>query len=138
MKVFNNNAETLFEIKNNLSILVGIMLEKQVDTPDANLHVEANTDRDRVMLYAGNTGLRGKSYVSFYGTDEVSYWAAAKEFLEDLPSKEETNKATFNNLVGGLIDTAKKLGIDEEFVKPLKETRKALTENLLTYTKENA
>ncbi|MCA0846086.1 hypothetical protein [Salipiger thiooxidans] len=54
-----------------------------------------------------------------------------------LPSIEEANLREFQRSLGHLIDKGRYLGIDVAFVNPLAETAKRLSENALTFHKDD-
>ncbi len=57
----------------------------------------------------------------------------AKEVLEAIPPKADRDKAEFARLLANAIDKGRDIGVEVEFLNPLTETMKRLSENALTY-----
>ena len=55
----------------------------------------------------------------------------ASSLISHLPSKEDADKADFIKQLGGLIDRGNEIGLDVDFMSPLTESMKALSENIL-------
>ena len=127
---------TLEKVAANLQIIVDMLLEKEVVMPEVSHTMSSdNVDRDRISMYGSDKGLDGESYRNFFSHSGENCWVSAYRFADNLPPKQEVHKRTFNKELGDLIDLANSTGIEEEFIAPLKTTRKALTENLLTHNK---
>lgn len=57
----------------------------------------------------------------------------AKEILEAIPLKADRDKAEFARLLANAIDKGRAIGVEVEFLNPLTETMKRLSENALTF-----
>lgn len=57
----------------------------------------------------------------------------AKEILEAIPPKADRDKAEFARLLANAIDKGRSIGVEVEFLNPLTETMKRLSENALTF-----
>ena len=57
----------------------------------------------------------------------------AKEILEAIPPKADRDKAEFARLLANAIDKGRAIGVEVEFLNPLTEAMKRLSENALTY-----
>lgn len=57
----------------------------------------------------------------------------AKEILQSIPPKAERDRAEFTRLLANAIDKGRTIGIEVDFLNPLTETMKRLSENALTY-----
>lgn len=58
--------------------------------------------------------------------------ARARKFIAELPTAEETKFREFMGALGNVIDLGRKNGIEVDFINPLTETMKRLSENALT------
>jgi len=58
--------------------------------------------------------------------------AKARKFIAELPTAEETKFREFMGALGNVIDLGRKNGIEVDFINPLTETMKRLSENALT------
>ena len=59
--------------------------------------------------------------------------AMAHYILNSIPTKEDRDKADFMRSLANAIDKGKSIGIDVEFLNPLKETMQRISENALTH-----
>lgn len=64
--------------------------------------------------------------------------AKAMDFISGLPSAEDAKLHHFMGKLGNLIDAGKDEGIDLDYLNPLLETMKRLSENVITYQPEPA
>lgn len=67
------------------------------------------------------------------GDDMPEALQNAKEILEAIPPKEDRDKAEFTRLLANVIDKGRSIGIEVDFLNPLTETMKRLSENAITY-----
>lgn len=58
--------------------------------------------------------------------------AKARKFIAELPTAEETKFREFMGALGNVIELGRKNGIEVDFINPLTETMKRLSENALT------
>ncbi len=56
----------------------------------------------------------------------------ARKFIAELPTAEETKFREFMGALGNVIELGRKNGIEVDFINPLTETMKRLSENALT------
>lgn len=66
------------------------------------------------------------------GDDPSKLIARARKFIAELPTAEETKFREFMGALGNVIELGRKNGIEVEFINPLTETMKRLSENALT------
>lgn len=59
--------------------------------------------------------------------------AEAVKFIDGLPSAEQAKLQEFMGKLGGLIDAGRSEGIDVDYLNPLVDTMKRLSENVITY-----
>lgn len=69
---------------------------------------------------------------SFRGADVQKIIKDARRFIAKLPSAKEAKFNEFMGALGNVIDLGRKNGIEVEFINPLTETMKRLSENTLT------
>lgn len=108
--------------------------------PEATFLIEANT-RTNLMLtwekpFCGNSWER--EYKHCQGDTFEQSAAEALAFINDLPSSEQAKLRNFMSKLGSLIDAGKDEGIDVDYLNPLLDTMKRLSENALTYQPERA
>jgi hypothetical protein len=74
-------------------------------------------------------GLNSKFII---GESPQDVFEETKAFVMALPNKEDGNKQAFMADLASVIDKGKDLGIDVEFLNPLVEQVRALSENIIT------
>jgi hypothetical protein len=57
----------------------------------------------------------------------------ARDIITAIPPKEERDRAEFTRLLANAIDKGRSIGIEVDFLNPLTETMKRLSENAITY-----
>lgn len=66
------------------------------------------------------------------GESPQDVFEETKAFVMALPNKEDRNKQSFMAELASVIDKGKDLGIDVEFLNPLIEQMRSLSENIIT------
>ncbi|MGV0879474.1 hypothetical protein V6767_20275 [Martelella sp. FLE1502] len=56
----------------------------------------------------------------------------ANRYLDKIPSKEDRQKRELANLLAKVIDKGNEYGVEVEFMNPLRETMRKLSENIIT------
>lgn len=74
-----------------------------------------------------------RDYKSFSGKDFDEALGKATAFIEELPSAEQARLHAFMGQLGNLIDAGRAEGIAVDFMNPLVETMKRLSENVITH-----
>jgi hypothetical protein len=72
-------------------------------------------------------------YKHFSGKDFAEALAGAVAFINELPSAEQAKLHNFMGKLGHIIDAAKDDGIEVDYLNPLLDTMKRLSENVITY-----
>lgn len=131
---------TVTEIQAALAGLVAAMVEKGVVTPSAQLQLR---DAGKCSIHAdggdgGGEPFNGERYFVEFGDTPAEAIEKAREYIAALPSPEEAGAHEYMRAVAKAIDTGKRNGIADEYVSPLRGVNMAMTENLLTHSKEDA
>jgi hypothetical protein len=126
---------TIEEIYAAINTMPAMLSAKGRVKPRVTIEFEANT---RVIvwlrwqvdkpLYSGQDDLQG-----VYGNTADEAVAEALSIIEGLPSAKEARLHAFMADLGHLIDDGRSVGIDVEYLNPLTETMKRLSENIITY-----
>lgn len=126
---------TIDEIYAGINPLPAMLSAKGKVNPSVQLHVEANAHITVQMKWQkfGSDREWDCDYEFFHGDDFASALAKAIEFVTGLPSAEQAKLHHFMGKLGRLIDAGKSEGIAVEFMNPLIDTMKRLSENALTY-----
>ena len=121
---------TVKDLNDAINTMAEMMLEKGIVGP--NPKFELDQGGADIWLHASSTIGRKDCHVFSGATFDDVYYQAT-DFIASLPSAEE--KATHDYLakIASAVDFAKDNGIDEAYVKPLRDVSCAMTENLLTH-----
>ena len=127
--------ETIEEIYAALNPLPATLTEKGKASPVVKFDLEANAGISITMnwqkRYSSNTWDR--EYQCFMGNDFAMAFAKASAFIRDLPSAEQAVLHDFMGKLGRLIDAGKSDGIAVDFLNPLLDSMRRLSENVITY-----
>jgi hypothetical protein len=122
-------------IQKRIDKMPAAMSAKGLYLPEAEFVLNANGNC-RVALRWYKSAEDKEYYRSsaewFRGGSIADQLDAADQFIAGLPSKQETQFREFMGALGNVIDLGKSNGIEVEFLNPLTETMKRLSENALT------
>lgn len=130
-------------IRSRLDASAAVMLAKGLPKPEVEFTVKSNEEPkiylwwDKLFDVRSNYGSR-KNLHSIRGESIEAMLDAADAFIAALPSAEETRHANFMAALGDVIDLGRQNNIKVEYVNPLVETMKRLSENVLTHQKAAA
>ena len=118
-------------VQGRMDDLSRAMLAKGLRNPEAQFHIQAHVAPLVYMRWEDGTAF-GKCEVI---RDPDHYQAIADAFalIEGLPSAEEAKRQHFMTSLAKVIDLGRENGIEVDFLNPLTETMKRLSENALTY-----
>lgn len=126
---------TINEIYAAINPLPAMLSEKGKVKPEAIVHIEANARINLMMSwekpYSTNSWEREYKHCQCETFDEALREAVA--FIGDLPSAEQAKLHHFMGKLGNLIDAGKDDGIALDYLNPLLDTMKRLSENVITY-----
>ncbi len=126
---------TIAEIYEALNPLPTLLSAKGKGRPEVRFMLDANAAFGIFMSWAKEDARHE------YETDCEYFHAAtfaealerARAFITELPSAEQAKLHGFMGKLGRLIDAGNAVGIDVEYVNPLVETMKRLSEAAITY-----
>lgn len=119
-------------IQEKIDDLARAMLAKGLRNPSAMFWIEAHV-APRVYMHWGIHGQGDDRSEVVRDPDIGQAIADAFALIASLPSPEEAKRQQFMTDLAKLIDTGRENGIEIEFINPLTETMKRLSENALTY-----
>lgn len=132
------------EIQTRLDQMPAAMSAKGKREPDATFWFNANSAMSLILRWKRTAG----DPATLYGSDNITQHIAGVDIAEMLdkadaliamlPSIEEARMAEFTNLLAQTIELGNAHGIDVQFVNPLTEAMKRLSENALTHQPEQA
>jgi hypothetical protein len=126
---------TIDEIYAAINPIPGMLTAKGKVKPEVAFRIEANAavgiSLSYQKAYAANTW--DNEYHHFNGDDFAAALGEALAFIDDLPSAEDAKLHNFMGKLGSLIDFARDDGIKVDYLNPLLETMKRLSENVITH-----
>lgn len=126
---------TIEEIYATINPLPAKLSEKGKACPEVVVMINANAGLSIYMSwkkpYSGNDWERSGEV--FSGSTFEACHAEAIAFVNGLPSAKEAKLHHFMGKLGNLIDVAKDDGIECDYLNPLLDTMKRLSENVITY-----
>ena len=103
--------------------------------PEVDVRIEANAGINISMNWRKphSSNDWDKNYECFLGEDFAAALDKAISFIEFLPSEEQAKLHHFMGQLGKLIDAGKSDGIEVDYLNPLLDTMKRLSENVITH-----
>lgn len=134
------SAMTINDIYTAINPLPAMLTAKGKISPEVSFRIEANAGVWIAMNWRKSLARPDydKNYEHFLGVDFHEAMLKAVKFIEALPSAKQAQLNDFMGHLGKVIDEGKAAGIDVDYLNPLLDTMKRLSENALTYvSKEN-
>jgi hypothetical protein len=125
------------EIQLRLDALSNAMTAAHLKQPAPCIILNPHAD-SCVMVRWGSYRDGDEAVNCFRAVDLADAFAEAEAFLTTIPSQSERERTEFLNAVGKAAELGRQYGIDAEFVNPLTEAMKRLSENALTHQGEVA
>jgi hypothetical protein len=127
--------KTISDIYAAINPLPAMLSEKGKVSPVVEFRVEANAGIEITMnwrkSYSNNEW--GKNYECFLGDDFDQAIKKAVAYIKALPTAEQAKLNNFMGKLGKLIDAGKSEGIDVDYLNPLLDSMKRLSENVITH-----
>jgi hypothetical protein len=129
------NTTTIEEIYAALNPLPAKLSEKGKVSPSVSLVIEANAGVCITMNWKKPHAVHSweNDYQSFLGNTFQETLDKAVAFIDDLPTAEQAKLHDFMGQLGRLIDAGRSDGIAVDYMNPLLDTMKRLSENVITY-----
>lgn len=126
---------TIADIHAAINPLPALLSKKGKVTPKVTFTTEANAGAHISMSwrkpYAYNDWEH--EYECFTGEDFATALGKATSFIKELPDARQAKLNHFMGKLGKLIDAGKDDGIAVDYLNPLLDTMKRLSENILTF-----
>lgn len=125
---------TIKDIYDAINPMPAMLSAKGKRLPEVQIHIEANAKTKLVMSWVkfGAEKDWERDYKVFVGAFDAMAIEAVN-FINQLPDGETEKLHHFMGQLGKLIDIGNAHGIKVEYLNPLTETMKRLSENILTY-----
>jgi hypothetical protein len=126
---------TIAEIYEALNPLPALLSAKGKVNPEVDFRLEANADFSVSMSWKKDDARHeyDRDYEYYRAETFAQAVGCARAFIAALPSAEQAKLHAFMGQLGRLIDSGNAVGIDVEYVNPLVETMKRLSEAAITY-----
>lgn len=119
-------------IQQKIDDLSRAMLAKGLRNPEAQVMIQAHV-APVVYMHWGGWGEPDERTEFVRDPDIGQAITDAFALVESLPSPEEAKRQQFMTSLAKVIDLGRENGIEVDFLNPLTETMKRLSENALTY-----
>jgi hypothetical protein len=130
---------TIAEVQKRVDAMPAAMSAKGLREPHAQISVRANEQlqgylkwKDKKSLYGGD------GYEFIAGKTPSDVLAKMDAFIAKLPNPEETRMKEFMAALSDVIELGRQNGIEVDFVNPLVETMRRLSENVVTFQRKAA
>jgi hypothetical protein len=126
---------TIADIYAAINPLPAMLSEKGKAIPEVEFRIEANAGVIISMTWRKRHARDDwdKEYHSFLGNSFEESFQKAIAFIKKLPSAEQDKLHHFMGALGKLIDAGKSDGIAVDYLNPLLDSMKRLSENVITY-----
>lgn len=126
---------TIDEIYAAINPLPAMLSAKGKVKPEVQMLLDANAGISILMSWDKRyaTYSYERDYKTFMGGSFQESLAKAIEFIKELPSAEQAKLHDFMGKLGKLIDAGKEDGIALDYMNPLIDSMKRLSENVITY-----
>jgi hypothetical protein len=126
---------TIDDIYAAINPLPAMLTAKGKIKPEVSLSIEANAGFAISMNWDKRHAKYSyeRDYKTFLGASFEEALSKAKTFINELPSADQARLHEFMGALGKLIDSGKADGIAVDFMNPLLDTMKRLSENVITH-----
>lgn len=127
----------LMEIQTRLDRLMGAMVAKGMVAPSATYFLKSG-DKEPTFWIEWSAPNPGMAYGSerksqFFDMKDGDYFEQADAWVATQPDAQERKTRDFQAALGRLIDLGRDNGIEVDYLNPLMETAKRLSENAITH-----
>ena len=124
------------EIQTRINAISKGMLEKGLRKPSASFRQECNKQPEVYLRWEDptkpDTAFRNDRYSFLMAETPAEVLTKAEHFVSSLPSAEDARLKQFMGALANAIELGKDNGIDVDFLNPLQNTMKKLSDNILT------
>lgn len=126
---------TYEEIQKAVNEISKMMTDRGVGHYACSIDIKAN-ENPQFYISTYEKIFNGQDNIFMKGESTQDVLEKTKEFVMALPNKKDRNKQAFMAELASVIDKGKDLGIDVEFLNPLIEQMRSLSENIITDKRE--
>ena len=126
--------KTIKDIEAAQNRIASAMSDKGVRNPRPNIEIDFG-DRYKLWLHADSL-IGGQECCYFYADELDELFEKADALIADLPSPEEKAAHDYMVSLARIADLGLELGIDDEFVAPIRNAKEGLAQTLLAAPNE--
>jgi hypothetical protein len=134
-----SDQTTISQVYEAINLMPALLSEKGKVEPTATVLIAANA---QVSILLGWRRPYAESWQTdsacFHGDTFDEIHEKAIEYIIELPSAEQAKLHRFMGELGKVIDGGRDAGIDIDFMNPLLDTMKRLSENVITHQRVKA
>lgn len=127
---------TIEEVQKRIDAMPAAMSAKGLRKPEATFSIRANSEIYVYLRWDDKKTAYGSAYHRPEGKTPAEMLDNADAFIAGLPSPEETRMKEFMTALSDTIELGRQNGIEVDFVNPLVDTMRRLSENILTDQRE--
>lgn len=124
---------TIAAVQKRINAATPAMSAKGLRKPEASFDIRANVAPRICLAWDDKKSAYRRKYEWVKGDTATVSLNNMDAFIAGLPSPEETRMQEFMTALSGAIELGRENGIDVDFINPLAETMKRLSENAITY-----
>jgi len=126
---------TIDEIYAAINPMPAMLSAKGKVNPVSYLRIEANAGIDLTLSWvkAGSSKEWDREYKCIHGDTADDAISEALSFINAIPDAETAKLHDFMGQLGKVIDAGRDLGIDVDYLNPLTDTMKRLSEKIITH-----
>jgi hypothetical protein len=129
---------TIEDVQARINTMPAAMNAKGLRNPDAKFSISANAELAAHLGWDDKKTAYGSKYEWIKGKTPSEILRKMDAFIAALPSPDETRMKEFMTALSDVIELGRQNGIEVDFVNPLVDTMRRLSENILTDQREAA
>jgi hypothetical protein len=128
-------VKTIKDIQGAIDPMPAMLSVKGKSRPEARFEIRANEGSHLTLSWVKSTAGNDwdRAYKVFMEGSVDTMAKDAVEFINSLPDAATTRLHDFMSQLGKVIDSGRDIGIEVDYLNPLTETMKRLSENILTH-----
>ncbi|RWX28470.1 hypothetical protein EHH54_32460 [Rhizobium leguminosarum] len=123
---------TIEDVQKRVDAMPTAMNAKGLREPRASIDIRGNEDLQGMLSWSDKRTSYGTKYEWVKGKTVADILRKMDAFIAKLPSPEEARMREFMGALSDVIELGRKNGIEVDFVNPLVDTMRRLSENILT------
>lgn len=126
------------EIQRRLDVMASVMVGKGKVQPEARCSLASDTEVVVSVSWVKRNAVQkyDRDYKAFRGLGIGYMLVDAEAYIAALPDLKTERMAEFTEALASVIEMGREIGVDPQFVNPLTEAMKRLSENAITDGRE--